>query len=55
MPLKWCLLQDKLGPRKSQEPMLRMEVAAHRRSPEGEMDHWWGLFLVSTSGTLEQT
>lgn len=42
MPLKWCLLQDKLGPRESQEPMLRMEVAAHERNPEGEMDHWWG-------------
>lgn len=30
MPMKWCLPQDKLGPRKSQEPMLGVEVDVHK-------------------------
>lgn len=54
VPMKWCLPQDKLGPRKSREPTLRMKVDAHRGNPKEEMEHWWWLCLVSISATLEQ-
>lgn len=46
--------QDKVGPRKTQEPMLQMEVDDHKESCEEEMDHR-SLSLVSISEALEQT
>lgn len=46
--------QDKVGPRKPQEPTLQMEVDDHKESCEEEMNHW-SLSLVSISEALEQT